>query len=239
MKHKISKLSGDNIIIILFAILVVVALINVAVLTGISLSIGQKAAMQKAVAEPAKIDIVEISTNCSNCSTDDNTITSIKNQNVNASQRNIDLSSPEAASLISRYRISKLPALIITGEINKTSSLSNFWSQLGKTSSDAVIVEAQLPYYSVNESRIVGLVTLRRLVDSSCTKCASLDGFVSAFKRSGVVVISDSFFLYGFFVGLGRKHKRANHAAARQSKNQSNQQLFHNSVSLCLCNDKQ
>ena len=197
MGHKASKLSGDKTILALFAVLIIVGLVNVAILAGVSLSAGQKSLQQKTAAEPAKIQVVEISApSCSNCYNTTSLMAQINSMNVNASERSILLSSAEANSLMLKYGIDRLPALVVTGEINKTLQLSGLWSQVGTVSNGVVVVKPQAPYYSVSSSKVVGLVTLTRILDSSCTQCSSIDGIISAFKRYGVVVTGDTFLEY-------------------------------------------
>ncbi len=188
MKH---KLHSDRLIFILFAVLVVIALINVAVLTGISLTASQKIAAQKAEAEPARLEIIQIFSECENCYDINQALDEINKQNVNVSQRSVEFSSAEGLSLTSKYEINKLPALVIRGEINKTAQLSGFWRQIGTVYSDAVVVEAQLPYYSVSDSKVVGIVALTRIIDSSCTQCSSIDSIVNYFEQAGAVISSE------------------------------------------------
>ncbi len=186
MKH---KLHGDVLILGLFAVLVVMALINVALLANISLTTSQMDVAQKAEAEPARLEIVRIfSPECQNCYDVNAALAEIGRQNVNVSQRSIELSSPEGLSLTSKYEINRLPALVVSGEINKTSQLSRFWNQIGTTYGDAAVVEAQLPYYSVGDGKVVGLVALARIIDSSCTQCSSIDSIVNYFEQAGVVI---------------------------------------------------
>ncbi|MFA4820062.1 MAG: hypothetical protein WC613_03850 [Candidatus Aenigmatarchaeota archaeon] len=185
------KSSGNTILLVLFAILIVIALVNVVTLTSISLNVQKGSA--KPVVVYAKLDMTEIHAPvCDKCYSVSSIITNIKTQNVNLTERVIYSSASDAQSLISKYGITKLPALVITGEINKTTTLTGFWSKIGSVKNDAVIVEAQPPYYSVKDSAIVGLVTLIRVVDSSCKLCTDLSSIVKTFESAGVVISSDT-----------------------------------------------
>lgn len=204
MTHHASKVPGGRLILVLLVALVVMAVINVAILTSASAAAGQKAAEKKAAAEPAKIEIIEIfMPDCAGCSGTSQSVAEIKKQNVNASQRRIDASSPEGVSLVSRHEISRLPALVVTGEVNKTDQLSRFWTQLGTVQDGAALIEPQLPYYSVRDGKVLGLVSLVRIIDSSCTGCSSIDVIVGSFERAGVVFSSDRTVEYDSSEGKG------------------------------------
>lgn len=187
MKHK-SSFSHDKIIIALFAILVVIGIINVVILTGASVAINNKAEANK----PALLHVTEIYVqNCADCYDASESIDAIKKQNTNVTQTRVEMSSAEGASLVSQYGITKLPALVVTGEINKSAALNRHWAQVGRMKGDAVVVEALLPYYSVSKSRIVGLVHVTRILDTSCAQCSSVNVFMNSFKQAGVVFSSD------------------------------------------------
>lgn len=189
MSNKTSRSSGDTILLALFAILIVIALVNVVTLTSISMNV------QKGPTKPvivyAALDLTEIQAPaCDKCYSMSNIITSIKTQNVNLTEHVI--SSTDAQALISKYSITKLPALVVTGEINKTTTLTGFWSKIGVVNNGAVVIEAQPPYYSVKDSTVVGLVTLIRVFDSSCKLCTDVESLVKTFESSGVVIASDT-----------------------------------------------
>lgn len=185
IKH---NLSNEKIILALFAVLVVVGIVNVIILTNISLIAGQKTE----TAKPAAIDIKEIYVaGCTDCYDISRDVSEINKQNVNATSSRTEASSPEGKSLIDKYEIRKLPALIVTGEIDKTASLSSHWAQVGTVWDDAIVIEAQLPFYSVAEKRVVGVVYITRIVDTSCAQCTSINSIVNSFVRAGVAIGSD------------------------------------------------
>ena len=166
----------------------VVGIVNVIILTNVSMVVGQKTA----AAEPAMLDIVEIyAAGCSNCYDSGIDVDEIKKQNTNVSQRSVEMLSSEAQSLINMYGIEKLPALVVTGEINKSASLSRHFSQVGTVRDNTVIIEAPVPYYSIDKQRTVGLVNITRILDTSCAQCTSIGIFVSSFESSGVVIGND------------------------------------------------
>ena len=185
MKH---KNSDDRIILALFAALVVIGVVNVIILTNISLFAGQKTVEN----QPARLSVTEISVpGCDGCYDAAEAVDAIKRQNTNVTQSRVDMTSAEGMSLINRHGITKLPALVVTGEINKSAALSRHWSQVGTVKGDAVVVEALLPYYSTTKARVVGLVNVTRILDTSCAQCSSVGVFLNSFQQAGVVFGSD------------------------------------------------
>lgn len=103
------------------------------------------------------------------------------------SEKSVDYNSEEAKFLMTRYNINRIPSLVVTGEINKSRSFQSKFQQFGEQINDAMIVTKQVPpYYDMIEDRVVGLVTLTILEDSSCEFCTSIVPFVSSLKQAGI-----------------------------------------------------
>ena len=115
----------------------------------------------------------------------------MKREKVNVTQRSVSSSSGEGAALVAKYNIAKFPSLVITGELNKTQQLASLWLQIGTLRADAVIIDPQPPYYSVAQGRVVGLVNITRITDTSCVNCASIGDVIDSFRGYGAVFSSD------------------------------------------------
>lgn len=140
---------------------------------------------------PASLSMVRIvDANCLTCTTVGSLSDPIKNNsNVNLGDlKTLEFSSLDAKALIMKYNITKIPALVVTGEFKKDNVVS-IWGQMnGRMLSDAVIIEANPPYIDVSTSQEVGLVSVTYLIDSSCTVCVNLTGVVLAFEQAGMKV---------------------------------------------------
>src|SRR3989338_8191673 len=188
---KIKNLSGNSIIIALFAVLVVIGVVNVLILTNAALMAGQKTTQQNAAAQPAMLELVVVENGCSNCYSYSQFVEGLKTENVNVTQRSVSSSSGEGAALVAKYNIANFPSLVITGELNKTQQLASLWLQIGTLRADAVIIAPQPPYYSVAQDRVVGLVNITRITDTSCVNCASIGDVIDSFRGYGAVFSRD------------------------------------------------
>lgn len=88
----------------------------------------------------------------------------------------------ESAELAAKYNISRLPALILTGEIeNRT--IPSF-----ESSGDALVfAQAPPPYYDVAEKRVKGIVSVVQL-QSDCEECFNASLLVDQLRSAGVTL---------------------------------------------------
>lgn len=88
-----------------------------------------------------------------------------------------------AEEFIEKYNISRLPALLLTGEVE------NLTLQ-GLIKMDNALVFAQSPplYYDVVLERIVGQVEVIFLKDESCAQCSDIEKLIPQFEQVGVKV---------------------------------------------------
>ncbi len=139
---------------------------------------------------PAMLEAVKITvSNCDFCFDLDTALEELKKQNVNITkEETLDSKSPIAQQLIERYGITKLPTYILSGEANK-SSIAGYFTSKGSLEEDRFIFTAQkAPYHDPAQRKIVGLVTVFNLKDSSCSKCTDFGSVVEGFENAGVLV---------------------------------------------------
>ena len=119
---------------------------------------------------------------CPQCLAGDNLVnesTSVFNQSSTlavGSEDTIESSSQEAQGLISKYNITLLPALIISGNVSADPQLVEAWnSTVGTVESDGSLVSRQMPppYYDIASGKISGLVTGIAIAPGNCTMCAN------------------------------------------------------------------
>ncbi|MBI2545126.1 MAG: hypothetical protein HYW22_00820 [Candidatus Aenigmarchaeota archaeon] len=109
-----------------------------------------------------------VKNDCSDCYDMQKIVSQLKQvPNVKVTSENtVSFSSNEGKYLIDRYSITKLPALIITGEIDKSGLSSTIPANNG-----ALVLSGLPPYYNISSGKVVGLVKVIYLNDTSCTKC--------------------------------------------------------------------
>ncbi len=99
-----------------------------------------------------------------------------------ASQDDLDFGSSLVAPLISRYGITRLPAVIVTGEIGKAKSLQAVPG--GRLSGDAIVFSSPDPFYfDVSSGSVAGIVNVSVIYALSCA--GSLP-FLSQLRLAGV-----------------------------------------------------
>ncbi len=87
----------------------------------------------------------------------------------------------EGVDKASSYSVSRLPALVLSGEIDRLpSNLVNVFERRG----DRLVFESPPPYYDLSEGRVVGKVSAVIIEDSQCQECFSFAGILSQLRRS-------------------------------------------------------
>lgn len=170
--YKVSK--------ILLISLLAVLIINVVLTTASNITLSKKAALIKELNKPSIIQLSII--DCVGCRDITPIIDSIKNKNVDITEeKTLEVYSNEAKTLIEQYKIPKLPAVIISGEIDKL-ELDNF-----KEINDALLLDKiEAPYLDIISNDLKGKVSITEVIDSSCEKCRSLSSVADSLGQSGV-----------------------------------------------------
>lgn len=101
----------------------------------------------------------------------------------------LDHASPKARALISRYKIEKLPVVILQKETEWDPRMLSLWSaQFGTLEDDNSLILRDIypPYYDLKSGQLKGFVTIKLIVNKSCTECYDVDSFtndmISVFK---------------------------------------------------------
>jgi hypothetical protein len=89
--------------------------------------------------------------------------------------------SSEARKLIARHAITRLPALVITGDTAKLAG------QGLRESEGALVYDTALPYLDPATGAVKGLVTVTLLTKPDCTDCVDLAPSVDGLQQQGMV----------------------------------------------------
>jgi len=141
---------------------------------------------QADVPKPAELKMVKISSSaCDGCFDIELVVSAINKSGISfASEKSLDSSSSEAKALISKYSISKLPAIVITGDVGKADL-----SQFARKVDDAyVFSDAPMPYVNASTGEVVGKVSLFIVKDSSCSDCFDISSLPAQLEQAGVKV---------------------------------------------------
>jgi len=155
--------------------------------------------IMKGELRPAELELVKItSENCNSCFDIEKAIEELNNQNVNITKEEFFLdTSVEGKELINKYNIKKLPTIIVSGELNKSEQLANYFEQKGEIKEGRFIFTALAPpYLDPLAHEIRGLVTIKHIIDSSCEKCVDLTSISSILKQQGMFIQNEQFIEY-------------------------------------------
>jgi len=88
-------------------------------------------------------------------------------------QKEITWNSLEGQRIISQYKIIKIPSILLSSDIDFYDNVKSSWGSIGSVEQDKTYVlrNLSLPYRDLEKGRVLGLVDLIYLTDSSCTDC--------------------------------------------------------------------
>jgi hypothetical protein len=193
------RMEWSSIIGIVVVLIIAISIFNMFILSGMSGTISGEVSKIGEENRPADITISVISySDCADCYDIGQAVSEIKTFNVKTENEvTLQWDSPEAQSLISKYSINALPALVITGETTKSNVRSSLEGFGGFQDDGSVIFTAPvLPYYDVSQEKILGIVSIITVKDSSCAQCIDMEGLTNIFKESGVTVAEEKVLEY-------------------------------------------
>lgn len=145
----------------------------------------------KELARPAELGLVIIESSCSDCF-DITSITEVLKGSAEiniAKEKSLPRTSENAVKIISQYGIEKLPAIILTGEIEKA-SIQNF-----KQVDDVLLFDGVMPpYEDASTRKVVGKVSSIIINDKNCEDCADFGLLLQSFKQNGVAISKEEEF---------------------------------------------
>src|SRR3989344_2167585 len=184
--HSAKKINNYHIFVGLSVLLAVILLFSIMQTFSISGALKDKTEKAKELAKPAKIDILVIrNSECTDCFDISQVVQFIKSAKVEvASEKNAEFDSAEGKQLIAKYNLEKIPAVVVTGEIDKA-SLEGF-----EKKDDALLFkQVPAPYTSATSGEITGRISLVILADPACTKCDDINNLVNQMKLSGIKIV--------------------------------------------------
>jgi hypothetical protein len=111
---------------------------------------------------------------CDTCADLSTTVEQLKGSGMAfASEQTHEAASTEGKALIEKYGITKLPALLFSGDAIEYDFMKGVWDRAGSVEADGTLVFRNVfpPYYALNESKVRGLVDVTFLTDAGCAAC--------------------------------------------------------------------
>ncbi len=196
------KLKGnllDRIVPIVIVVAIALLILNNFMLFERGIKVTEAKEILKEQLRPAELNVIKITQdNCDSCFDIEEAMSELNNQNVNiTNEKTISSNSQQGKELISKYNIKKLPTIIVSGEINKSEQLANYFEQKGEIlDNEFVYTGLTPPYFDVLSNQIKGMVQIKHLIDSSCEECVDLTPISSAMGEQGVYIQDEQFIEY-------------------------------------------
>lgn len=186
-----------NALFYLFALLTAAILVSTIILFGVrevNKLTRQKAAEFAEVSRPANINITEITYFlCEACDSANKIakelekVSRINNYDMIDWEPFVVDNASMHAILLKKYNITRVPALIITGEFNKT-GLTRFQRE------DAIIYEAEdAPFIDIESGEFIGDVKIANVYEAGCKQCRNETVWVKELEDAGVWIASVKF----------------------------------------------
>lgn len=130
------------------------------------------------------ISITEIS-GCEDCFDVSLLADSLAKDDVKISSRKIiNYDSNEARKLIEKYKLNKIPALVVKGGVDKLNLDKAVFRIEGKTA----IFDKPVPYFDLALNQVKGKIKLKEVFDSSCKDCSSLSNIKTQLEKLQVKI---------------------------------------------------
>ena len=182
------KLNIENIFIVITILLVVIIIINIILTFNINSNLKKSAQAAMEKLKPAKIELALIkNSKCSDCFDISTIVSHIKNANVNITRETMfEFDSKEGKAIISKYKIEKIPTVVVTGEIDEFNIQG-----LEKKENSLLLTRLEPPYTNAVTGQIEGKVKMYILKDPECTKCNDLGVLISQIKGADVNIAEE------------------------------------------------
>ncbi len=196
-KIKFVGMKEVQLVAILGGLILLVTIINSAQLLSINSSLTAKVVAAKEASRPANIQYTVVTDNsCADCYNISAVVLEIESSGVNiTSSSTVDFSSAQGKSIVSQYDIQKLPSVVITGELNKSTAntLNAKLSQSSVSFDGALVFSNPLPpYYDIASDSVRGRVSIVEINNTDCSECTSLSALFTQLKSAGVDVVSST-----------------------------------------------
>ena len=189
---KITKLT-----LIVAGILVLLTIANLVLLfpnTRKLLGIAAKKEQLKEETKPQAFALTTIAPeNCPECFTTAPLIDALKKNNVViASERSLVSTETEAQTLITQYKIEKLPTLIVNGAFDKNDALKKQLETIGTVAGDTFVwTQVQPPYTEVATGNVRGKFSVMYVTDTACKTCYDVMRHTQAMANLGLKASDD------------------------------------------------
>lgn len=169
-----------NFVNIALVILTLIILVNTFSILKLSKELDAVFEKEQESSKPANIEISVLAPACKECVKLDDKLAALKSGNVQVEKESFT-TDEEIADSVAKYGIKRLPAIVVSGEINKL-SLAGY-----RGVEHVLVYEAEnAPYVDAVTKKVRGLVSSTIISEASCSDCANLSFVVDNLEEAGV-----------------------------------------------------
>jgi len=142
------------------------------------------------VKNPAKLKVTVITKkDCAGCWDVNLLLDAIKQGNVKITDtKTLYIDDASTKKVLDQYKITKVPTILVSGELDKDPSMKQLWTALGEMVDKTFVFRQVIPpYIEVATGQLKGAITLTYLTDNSCKECYSVHLHDNALKNLAIV----------------------------------------------------
>ncbi|MBI5389657.1 hypothetical protein HZB01_04745 [Candidatus Woesearchaeota archaeon] len=165
-------------------LLAAILLVNSFFVFTASSTLDKRIQQAKELAKPAKIELVVLTTSCSTCFDINPTLAALKSENVEVTkEQSIPGDSDDAKALIEQYALTRIPAIIVRGEISKIAP-ENF----AQRDNALIFAASSPPFVDAVTGSLKGEVSAIVINDVRCRQCSDMRRVVQSVIQNGVAI---------------------------------------------------
>ncbi|MDO8660804.1 MAG: hypothetical protein Q7K43_02860, partial [Candidatus Woesearchaeota archaeon] len=169
---------------IALVVLMLILLLNTYSILKISKEVNSMVDKNKEAEKPVSVNVALIDCSGTQCVKLDKELTALKSNSKLKIEEEKSYTKETAKDLITKYSISKLPAIVVTSSSLDKLNLAGYVK-----SDDALVLETiTVPYQDAVTGKVAGLVTSTVVRESSCKECPDLNVVVKNLEQAGVVI---------------------------------------------------
>jgi hypothetical protein len=173
-KLKKNLFLNSNAIMTLLFLLILSSIVGFTATIKSTLVLNKKIAVEVEKTRPANIEMIIIEeSGCAQCVKLELLKEAVLKQKVKlVKDEKLSFQDAKAKELIEKFKIAKLPVMLVTGEISKHPEVEAFWGKLGKiTDNTFVLTQIATPYFEIATGEVRGKTSVVYLSDKSCETC--------------------------------------------------------------------
>ena len=136
-----------------------------------------------------------VDSSCKDCVTMDTFVSSLKQAGVKfVREKTLEYNTTEAQAWISSQNIQRIPAIVLSKDVEAYDTVKQFLIQTNATQRQGFYAydATTPPYINLSTGKIVGLVSVIYITDSSCSTCYDVNTHKTILPRFGLKVVNES-----------------------------------------------